>query len=767
MRNYFLSKIASVFVLGFFALMPTANAIDFTNVSVHDPSVMRTPEGMYYIIGSHMGGAKSPNLIHWSQLGSSINSQPYFSDIRTTLGWLLDWCSAGGDGTTDTFWAGDYVRLRTGQNAGKYLMYYCSCYGSNAQSAIGYAIADSPEGKFSDLGPLRYSSGLNATINVGDGTNVAFRVSTMPNCVDPNTFYDKNGQLWMVYGSYSGGIFILQMNEDGSIADTDNNKLNSHYGKKIIGGGSAPIEGAYIMYSPDTEYYYLFLSFGGLASDGGYNVRVFRSKTADGTYTDNNSSHVLTSTGTQSESTMYNYGVKLVGNYKWSLAEGESWASSNDGTWVTTKANSVGYVSPGHNSAYYDLLTGRYFLVFHTRFYRGWEGHAVRVHEMFMNEDGWPVLAPYRYAGERQKEVVFKASDYPGTYKFVMHDTPKDTLQAASTEIVLGEDGSVTGSANFAATTKVTNKTVTGTWSVDALDPKKLTLELMYGTSTTKYTYHGFFLYQPDCFTGAYRICFTARRNNTLGAAIWGSKIKAGIPSFAVEDGALYRILNMNSGLWLEAAGSKKSSNIYLGNYEDSVAQVFRLSPVGNGYYQLQTKFSNYSMAVSVANASNTDNANITTIDATTTGNRTYFKLEDTGKGTFAILTAVSSDKRALNAYNGGVTDGTNVDQYSYSASSLTAQRQQWVLYKVSSDDTPIETINEDASNLEVFTLGHELKASLNTPGDILVYDMQGRIIKSAAMVTELTVMVNEPGAYLVVVTSKGATPLRKKILLY
>jgi len=172
-------------------------------------------------------------------------------------------------------------------------------------------------------------------------------------------------------------------------------------------------------------------------------------------------------------------------------------------------------------------------------------------------------------------------------------------------------------------------------------------------------------------------------------------------------------------------------------------------------------------MAISVANASNTDNANITTIDATTTGNRTYFKMEDTGKGTFAILTAVSSDKRALNAYNGGVTDGTNVDQYSYSASSLTAQRQQWVLYKVNNDDTPIETISEDASNLDVFALGRELKASLNTPGNIIVYDTQGRVVKSAIMVTELTLTVSEPGAYFVVVTSKGATPMRKKILLY
>jgi arabinan endo-1,5-alpha-L-arabinosidase len=34
---------------------------------------------------------------------------------------------------------------------------------------------------------------------------------TMPNVVDPNTFFDKDGKLWMIYGSYSGGIFILEM----------------------------------------------------------------------------------------------------------------------------------------------------------------------------------------------------------------------------------------------------------------------------------------------------------------------------------------------------------------------------------------------------------------------------------------------------------------------------------------------------------------------------------------------------------------------------
>ena len=32
-----------------------------------------------------------------------------------------------------------------------------------------------------------------------------------PNVVDPQTFFEPTGKLWMIYGSYSGGIFILEM----------------------------------------------------------------------------------------------------------------------------------------------------------------------------------------------------------------------------------------------------------------------------------------------------------------------------------------------------------------------------------------------------------------------------------------------------------------------------------------------------------------------------------------------------------------------------
>ncbi|MEG2963782.1 MAG: family 43 glycosylhydrolase, partial [Janthinobacterium sp.] len=54
----------------------------------------------------------------------------------------------------------------------------------------------------------------------------------------------------------------------------------------MIGGNHSRIEGAYVLYSPQTQYYYLFTSFGGLDANGAYNMRVARSRNPDGPYVD-------------------------------------------------------------------------------------------------------------------------------------------------------------------------------------------------------------------------------------------------------------------------------------------------------------------------------------------------------------------------------------------------------------------------------------------------------------------------------------------------
>jgi len=58
--------------------------------------------------------------------------------------------------------------------------------------------------------------------------------------------------------------------------------------KRLLGGGHKSIEGPYILYDEATDYYYLYVSYGTLTSSGGYQVRVFRSKTVDGDYVDMN-----------------------------------------------------------------------------------------------------------------------------------------------------------------------------------------------------------------------------------------------------------------------------------------------------------------------------------------------------------------------------------------------------------------------------------------------------------------------------------------------
>lgn len=47
------------------------------------------------------------------------------------------------------------------------------------------------------------------------------------------------------------------------------------------------------------------------------------------------------------------------------------------------------------------------------------ETHELRVHQMFTNEDGWPVTAVHRYTGETIGAVA--RDNVVGSYQFVNH----------------------------------------------------------------------------------------------------------------------------------------------------------------------------------------------------------------------------------------------------------------------------------------------------------------------------------------------------------
>lgn len=399
--------------------------VNFSNVSVHDPSIIND-NGTYYIIGSHLAFAKSTNLKDWTQLENSVNSSN--SLLNNPLIVLKDMLSYA---KTDTVWAGDMIKLADG----KYYYYISACKGNEPLSELGLLKADSVTGKYID-----YTKIFRSGSGKAPDETVVYDSNTQPNAVDPAVFYDKDGKLWMVYGSYSGGIFITELEPNTGLIKSDStvSAENSSWGRKLLGNYHARIEAPYIIYNEDTEYYYLFLSFGGLDASGAYNVRVARATSPEGPYYDAEGQDMINAQG-KSGTIFYDknyadYGVKLLGNY----------------TWSSSTTTNQGYVSPGHNSAYYDAKSGKYFIVFHSRFPGLGEQHQVRVHEMKFNEKGWPVVLPFRYSGLDESDKITSIS---GTYKVIVD---KDTYNsdgytfspAIKTPVnyTFNIDGSLTGS---------------------------------------------------------------------------------------------------------------------------------------------------------------------------------------------------------------------------------------------------------------------------------------------------------------------------------
>ncbi|WP_202796022.1 family 43 glycosylhydrolase [Opitutus terrae] len=442
----------------------------FTNVTVHDPSVIKAG-ARWYVYGSHGASAWTEDLMHWTQVATSVTSgnPAHFNTFASELSELIDWTHA------DTLWAPDVVQLPDGK-----FYYYYDVWTNylNYRSYMGLASADGIEGPFTDVGEI-----------MKGGTNVSgFDPAIHPNTIDPDVFYDRDGQLWMVYGSYSGGIFILRLDQTVGSATFGRPLPGQSWGTKLIGGNHARIEGPCIIYSPESQYYYLFLSFGGLAANDGYNIRVARSRNPDGPYVDAAGNDLKNVGG--SDAAIAPYGVKLIGNYQFAHVAGEP------------RNTSRGYLSPGHNSVYRDPATGKYFLLFHTRFVGLGETHEVRVHQMFLNADGWFVVAPQRYAGETIAPIT--ARQVPGSFKLINHGWVISSAVNGSSLITLNADGTISGS-------------VSGTWQVTGDN----SVTLSYNGAN----YRGVFVLQWDDDNQVWILGFTALSAD--GTAIWGSKVAA------------------------------------------------------------------------------------------------------------------------------------------------------------------------------------------------------------------------------------------------
>ena len=374
-------------------------SVNFGNdVGVHDPSIFKDPkDGTYYAFGSHFAVASSTDLIHWTQrVGDGSDETSGQREAQNLYGNGVNWRTvltqavAHAGSTSPSTWAPDVEYYN-----GKYYMYVSLSSFGTQKSAIVRVEADSVLGVYGNERMIVKSS-------AGDA----------PNCIDPELFYDKEGGLWMVYGSFFGGIYIKELYNSGA-----NWGLPKEDGFGTLlwkGGGTGP-EGPYIFRNGD--YYYLMVSDGSLSTN--YNMRVARSTSPAGPYYDITGADMAAA---------YGKGNKLAGNWQF--------------------GGETGKAAYGHNSVC--EIDGEYFTVAHMRYQdenggvTGW--HNLRVHRLLFNEQGWPVLASERYAGETLGKIA--KSEIAGKYDLILHSEGMPQTFVSSERYTFTSDGKITGAAN-------------------------------------------------------------------------------------------------------------------------------------------------------------------------------------------------------------------------------------------------------------------------------------------------------------------------------
>lgn len=691
-------KILSVFIAGSFMLsgnciyLPKASAEIVSRVSVHDPSIIKDPvSNQYYLFGSHIDAAKSSDLQNWRTFtnGYTTPNNVEFGDLSANLKKAFDWsgenledCKGGfAVWAPDVIWNPEYIN--TDGSKGAYVMYFCTS-STYIRSVICYAVSKNIEGPYQFVDTLIYS-GFTAndqyvssdTKNVNKkytSTNIDELISSgevtyndqwfsennynnnaFPNAIDPTIYYGTDGKMYMVYGSWSGGIFTLEIDQKTGKCirpktgtTSDGRLVDSYFGTKLIGGYHKSGEGPFIEYNEDTGYYYLWVTFGGLFSDGGYNMRVYRSKNPLGPFEDPAGNNGIMN----ANSNLDRCGLKVMGNYKFST-------------------NDTAYMACGHNSVLKDD-DGNWYLFYHARFDDGTEFHQVRVHSLQFNEQGWPVTAPNEYQGDIIDKYGYEESDIAGTYEFINHGNDTGSKIYNSSEITLTADGKISGA-------------VSGTWYENSGSNDAV---ITIGNQK----YYGKFLAAKD-EKGKKVMSFTAVGSNNQ--TIWGNKTsvytgtprKNGYETASFTEGSVYTIKNVSSNLYMEVAGNIAENNTNVQQWDLNGGDTentdnpdkwntWRLFDAGEGYYYIISQVDDdkiYALDVAGKKADNGTNIGIHEYNG---GDNQKFKFAKNSDGSYTILTKVSNGKSAVEIESGSSEFGANVQEWEVNG----ADCQNWIL---------------------------------------------------------------------------------------
>ena len=558
-----------------------AQNVGYSTVAVHDPSIVVAYEGadgktyptaeaaqaaqaaggeadqsqkVYYVFGTQIAQAKSYDLINWTAFESNLSDNENLVAIIPAN--VRNYTGHGDNAASlhENCWAPDVI---WNEAMGKWCM-YLSVNGADNNSVIVLLISDDLDGAWSYMGEVVYSGFNNDNYTSTDYTKVfpeatvvaekynvrrGGQMSYSLNAIDAAVTYDENGDLWMSYGSWFGGIYMLKLDEATGLRDytyTYENDLrdgngaaytgavtgdggfavisDEYLGLHIAGGYQTPMggEGSYSLKIGD--WWYLFLSYGGLDPDKGYNMRVFRSATLTGF--DANGDFVGYKDAAGNSPIMLNAittmnGTKLNGTNGYDSQVGVRIMSGYTWSWWD-----YSYIAQGHNSAFVD--GGKAYLVYHNKYTDGTIFHVLKVHELLVNADGWLVTSPFEstvqttdVSSADELATGLLPADIAGTYGAVYMTRNNGTYSDVCREskITLNSDGTISGD---------NTGDNTGEWTYD-----KKTGGFTIRTNVDNRVHTGYLIYQNLEGTNIRTLVFTAI--NTSGESIsqytyWGYK---------------------------------------------------------------------------------------------------------------------------------------------------------------------------------------------------------------------------------------------------
>lgn len=281
------------------------------NKSLPDPTLIKAKDGYFYLYATentkNVPIYKSKNLTDWEFLGTAFTNEtrPSFEP-------------------KGAIWAPDINYIN-----GKYVLYYSmSVWGGEWTCGIGVAVADQPEGPFTDKGKLFRSNEIGVQNSI-DQFYIAYK--------------DRKYLFW---GSFRG-IYAIELSSDGL-------SLKQGAEKKQIAGTA--FEGTYI--HKRGKYYYLFASVGSCCEGvkSTYKLVVGRSKSFFGPYVD------------KKNKPMMQNGYELVIN-----------------------ANER-FVGNGHNSEIVQDNKGKDWLFYHGIDKLNPKGRILLLDQLQWDKEGWPFV---------------------------------------------------------------------------------------------------------------------------------------------------------------------------------------------------------------------------------------------------------------------------------------------------------------------------------------------------------------------------------------